>query len=311
MKLALFDEGRVGVVQGDAVVDISGLLPGSSRSAAHDPMIELIENFEQLRGKIDQRLPACPRLPLSRVALQSPISRPSKIIAMGSNYLEGTSGPPLPIWAFFKSPQSILGPEGTVVLPPVQARIFHHEAELVAVIGSKSKNLDRAGARARVFGYTAGIDVSGRFELFAQSIFNKSHDTFAPLGPWIVTADEVPDPQSLQIRLWVDGQPRHDFNTSDMGHDIADSLQYVSSVTTLNPGDLLFTGTNHQGIGPIQDGERVELEIEHIGRLCVNVSDALKRSWPKEIEKEMGVRIIKMIKEGISPGGGRIPQRSS
>ncbi len=309
MKLVLFDEGRLGVVGADTITDISNVLSGASRTAPHDRMLELIENFDSLRNEVERLVSSGPQVPLSTVRLQAPIPRPGKIIAMGSNYLEGTAGPPLPIWAFFKSPEAILGPEGTVVLPRAQARIFHHEAELVAVVGKRGKNIPHAAAPAHIFGYTIGIDVSGRFEVFAQSIFNKSHDTFAPIGPWIVTADEIPDPHSLQIRLWVDGQPRHDFNTSDMGHRIPDSVEYVSSVTTLNPGDLIFTGTNHQGIGPLQDGEQVELEIERIGRLRVRVADPLKRSWPKEIEREMGARVIRMINERIPPGGGRLPER--
>jgi len=305
VKLAVFNDGKVGAIDNDRVYDLSGIIPGYN-IGGQDNMITLIESFDSLRGKIESAIVADEGLPLTEVRLQAPIQRPGKILCMGSNYLEGTQGPPLPVWAFFKSAESILGPEGTVQLPSVEVRIFHHEAELVAVIGKEGKNVSRDNALSHVFGYTVGIDVSARQEIFTQSLFNKSHDTFAPIGPYIVTADEIPDPHSLRVQLWVDGQPRHDFNTSDMGHQIPDCLEYVSAVTSLNPGDLIFTGTNHQGIGPMQDGERVETKIERIGSFCVNVSDPLKRSWPKEIEAEMGDRVLYMIEEGLSPGGTRV-----
>ena len=303
MKIACFDEDRIGVVRDDAIVDLTEIT--SQANDGVGAMVSVIANFADLRGDIERYVSQAEGLPLSSVTLQAPIPRPGKIIAMGSNYLEGTAGPPLPIWAFFKSPEAILGPGGTVILPDADARVFHHEPELVAIVGKTTKNASKDNALDSIFGYTGGIDVSGRFDIFAQSILNKSHDTFAPIGPWIVTADEIPNPQSLQIQLQVDGQARHDFNTSDMGHNISDCIEYVSSITTLNPGDLIFTGTNHQGIGPIQDGEQVEVTVEKIGKLKVQVSDHLKRTWNKGVDKEMGQRIIRMINDREPPGGIR------
>lgn len=168
----------------------------------------------------------------------------------------------------------------------VDANIFHHEAELVAVIGRRGKDVAPAAAMDHVFGYTCGVDVSARLRNAGPGgALGKTYEGFAPVGPCIVTSDEVPDPHNLRVRLWVDGQPRHDYSTSDMARYIPECIEYMSSIVALRPGDLLFTGTNHQGIGPMQDGETVELEILPVGRLTFHVSDPLKRRWPKGIDE--------------------------
>lgn len=302
MKLAIFESQRIGVIDGNEIIDVTEPVRETGVLQSPDPMIDVITNFDLARDVLRDCCETSPRRPLADIRLRAPITRPGKIIAMGSNYLEGTEFPPLPIWAFFKSPNAIIGPGETVVLPSANARIFHHEAELVAVIGKTGKNLTRDEAPRCVFGFTTGIDVSGRFPILTQSIFNKSHDTFAPIGPYVVTADEIPDPHDLQIRLNVDGVERQNFNTSDMGHDIWDSISYISGVTRLEPGDLIFTGTNHQGLGPLQDGESASIEIERIGCMTVNVIDPERRSWPKGIDREIGERVIKMLSEGTPPG---------
>jgi 2-keto-4-pentenoate hydratase/2-oxohepta-3-ene-1,7-dioic acid hydratase in catechol pathway len=110
----------------------------------------------------------------------------------------------------------------------------------------------------------------------------KSRDTFAPMGPYIVTADEIPDPHKLQIRLWVNGELKQNFNTSDMAHKIPRCIEWVTSIHTLEPGDVLATGTNHRGLSSFQDGDRVELETEGLGRLRINVRDELKRTWGRD-----------------------------
>ncbi len=302
MKLALFNDQRIGVVNGDTITDITSVItlpPGKYNTG---PLVEIAANFNDFKSIIERNLSSCPNFALESVSLLAPIPRPGKILAMGSNYLEGTKEKPLPIWAFFKSPNAILDPGGTIVLPPVNARIFHHEAELVAVVGKQGKSIPAKDAREYICGYMAGIDVSGRFAQLPNSIFNKSHDTFAPIGPWLVTADEIPDPHQLQIRLSVNGKIRQDFNTDDMGHNIWESVAYLSGVTTLEAGDLIFTGTNHQGLGPLQDGDKTVLEIERIGVLKNQVVDALKRSWPNEIDPEIGPRVRKMVLAGKAPG---------
>jgi 2-keto-4-pentenoate hydratase/2-oxohepta-3-ene-1,7-dioic acid hydratase in catechol pathway len=123
----------------------------------------------------------------------------------------------------------------------------------------------------------------------------KSRDTFAPIGPYLVTADEIPDPQRLQVRLWVNGTLKQNFNTSDMAHKIPRCIEWVTSIHTLEPGDVLATGTNHRGLSAFQDGDVIELESEGLGRLRINVRDELKRSWSRETRLDMQNRGAKEV----------------
>jgi 2-keto-4-pentenoate hydratase/2-oxohepta-3-ene-1,7-dioic acid hydratase in catechol pathway len=215
------------------------------------------------------------------------------LIAAFGNYLEGTDRERQTQDMFLESPDSVIGPGGTVVLPNHPATIFHHEAELALVIGRRAKDLP-ADVRAleALAGYSCGIDVSGRgIGRMSPSRMGKSFDTFTPLGPAIVTTDEVPDPQNLRVTLSVNGQPRQNYSTSDMEYSVVETLAFISSYMTLVPGDVLLCGTNHQGLGPLQDGDRVEMEIERVGSLRVDVVDAQKREWSREIDQEMAARV--------------------
>jgi 2-keto-4-pentenoate hydratase/2-oxohepta-3-ene-1,7-dioic acid hydratase in catechol pathway len=187
---------------------------------------------------------------------------------------------------FMKNPDAVIGPGDTVVLPKItEPWMFMHEAELAVVIAGPAKGVDPADWRSYVFGYTALIDVSargdGRVTWKRGGWLGKSFDTFCPLGPCITTADEVPDPNSLAVRFWDDGQLRHDYNTNDMEHDVSEILAFASSIMTLYSGDVLACGTNHEGLGPIQNGERLRIEIERIGAMDLDVIDPLERSWPR------------------------------
>lgn len=283
MKIVLYDDYKVGLLKDDAVIDASAVVP---RGQTPQLTIEgLITGFRELKPKLDEALAAGKGVPLSNVRLRPPVPKPGKIVCMGGNFGEfvGRKGT---MWGFLKSPEAVIGPEDTVVLPEEDANIFHHEAELVAVIGHTATKVSAADALRQVFGYTCGVDVSGRFPPSARQQFGKSFDTFAPIGPCIATWDEVPNPHDLKVRFWVDGQPRHDYPMSDIAHSIEDSLAWMSRMVTLQPGDLFFLGTNHQGIGPLQDGERAEIEIDRIGRFGFNIKDPLKRRWPKEIDQQ-------------------------
>ncbi|HEX6002643.1 MAG TPA: fumarylacetoacetate hydrolase family protein, partial [Burkholderiales bacterium] len=223
--------------------------------------------------------------PLSKVKLRPPLPKPENIICMAVNYMEdGTLPEPAPINAFMKSPSSIIGDGDTMVLPDMAASVFEGEAELAVVIGKKASHVKAADAMNYVFGYTNFIDGSARGVVPPTNVFYqmKSRDTFAPMGPYLVTADEIPDPHKLQIRLWVNGEIKQNFNTSDMAHKIPRCIEWVSSIHTLEPGDVLATGTNHRGLSGFQDGDRIELETEGLGRLRFNVRDELKRTWGRE-----------------------------
>jgi 2-keto-4-pentenoate hydratase/2-oxohepta-3-ene-1,7-dioic acid hydratase in catechol pathway len=175
-----------------------------------------------------------------------------------------------------------------MVLPDVPATIFEGEAELALVIGRHASHVSQAEAMDYVFGYMNFIDGSARgLPPEANSFYQtKSRDTFAPIGPLLVTADEIPDPQHLQIRLWNNGQLMQDFNTDDMGHKIPRCIEFVSAVHPLVPGDIIATGTNHGGLNPFMDGDQIELECEGLGRLSISVRDDLKRTWARETRLE-------------------------
>jgi len=225
---------------------------------------------------------------LDSVKVLPPLPKPTNIDCMAVNYMEdGTREEPAEINAFQKSPFSIIGPGDTMILPDAPATVFEGEAELAVVIGKRATNVSAANAFDYIFGYTNFIDGSAR-GLSGANVFHamKSRDTFAPVGPYIVTSDEVDNPQSLQIQLWNNGVLKQNFNTNDMAHDIARCIEYITSIHTLEPGDILATGTNHRGLNPFQDGDVVELEIEKLGRLKFRVKDDLKRTWPRETHLE-------------------------
>lgn len=285
MKLMFFDDFRLGVLKGDGVVDVSAAVRDVPHTGPHNLVSGLIERFADYRGALEKAAAAGKAVPLAKVRIRPPLPRPCNIDCMAVNYMEdGTRAEPAPINAFHKSPSGVIGDGDTMVLPDVPATIFEGEAELALVIGRRATNVRAADAMGHVFGYTCFIDGSARGLPPAGNTFYqmKSRDTFAPMGPCIVTADEIPDPHKLQIRLWTNGTLMQDFNTDDMAHRIPRCIEWVSSIHTLEPGDVLATGTNHRGLNPFQDGDKVEIEIEKVGRLRFSVRDDLKRTWARE-----------------------------
>ena len=286
MKLVLFDNYVPGVLSGDRVVDISSAASGVKHMSAQELMAGIISEFASLRPQIEDLVERSAGVPRSDVRLRPPLPKPTQIVAMAANYMEhGARSAPAPINAFLKSSNSVIGDGGTIVLPDAPANIFHHEAELGVVIGSEAANVDASDAYDYVFGYVNFIDGSAR-GLGGNSFFQgKSWDTFGPMGPCIVTADEVQDPQNVRVRLWVNGRLRQDFSTGDMAYDIATCIEWASDITTLEPGDLLATGTNHQGLGAIQDGDLIEMHVDGLDKLTVHVRDDLKREWSRDIDQ--------------------------
>ncbi|MSQ27068.1 MAG: FAA hydrolase family protein [Dehalococcoidia bacterium] len=292
MKLALYNDHRPGLLKGDAVVDISDTVKGVAGRNGQETMEGIISNFESLRPALQAQLDSGKATPLSQVKLRSPLPRPGKIMMMGTNYLEFTGGAPFPIFGFLKSPEAILDTGGTIELPPDNFVICHHEAEFGVVVGKKGHRISEANAFDHIFGYTCCVDVSARyFPDLANTLLGKSYMGFHPLGPCILTKDEVPDPYALKIQLWVNGELRQDFGNDDMGHKIPECIAYFSARTMLNPGDVFSLGTNHQGLGALQDGDHVEMEITKIGRITFDITDPLKRSWPKGIDRSIGENV--------------------
>ena len=285
MKIMFFDDFKLGVLKGDAVVDVSQVVRDIPRTGPHNLISGLIERFAEYRAALETAADRGPGVPVSRVRIRPPLPKPYNIDCMAVNYMEdGTRAEPAPINPFHKSPSGVIGDGDTMVLPDVPAIIFEGEAEVALVIGKRASNVKAVDAMDHIFGYLNFIDGSARGLPPTGNTFYqmKSRDTFAPMGPYIVTADEVKDPHHLQIRLWVNGVLKQNFNTSDMAHKIPRCIEWVSAIHTLEPGDILATGTNHRGLNAFQDGDLVELETERLGRLHVRVRDDLKRTWARE-----------------------------
>ncbi len=268
-RVAAFHDGRY--------VDLQATdaeLPGSVRA--------LLALGPDARKRAEQALtrPDAVRLEPSQVKLLPPVPDPQKIVCVGLNYRDhaAESGAPIPREPvlFSKYPTALIGAGDAIVIPPVSAKV-DYEAELVIVVGKRGRNLTADQARAHIAGYTVGHDVSARdWQLEKdgkQWMVGKTFDTFAPVGPVLVTADEVPDPHNLPIRLRLNGQTMQDSNTRQMVFTVAEVLAYLSVVFTLEPGDLVFTGTP-PGVGfarkpPVflKGGDVVEVEIEGLGVL--------------------------------------------
>lgn len=224
-------------------------------------------------------------LPRRSARLCAPVPRPGKILCVARNYLahaaeRGSPERPEEPVLFLKPASAVIGPDDDVLIPRVSEQV-DYEGELAAVIGSTARNVVADEALEHVAGYTAANDVSARdFQnVRGQQMLGKCCDTFAPTGPALVTRDEIPDPQDLSIRTTVSGEPRQDARTKEMVFSVAELVAFASRLMTLEPGDLLLTGTP-AGVGAaaspprwLRDGDVVDVEIEHIGRLRNHVRD--------------------------------------
>jgi 2-keto-4-pentenoate hydratase/2-oxohepta-3-ene-1,7-dioic acid hydratase in catechol pathway len=290
MRLVLTRDDRIGVLKDGGMVDVSGAFADIRYRAAADRMPRVLATFHERRHRVEELTASGEMMPLSE--LQAPVPRPPKLIAAFGNYREGSDRERQTQDMFLESPDSVIGPNGTVVLPNHPATIFHHEAELALVVGQRAKDLPADQRALEVLaGFTCAIDVSARgLGRIGPSRIGKSFDTFTPLGPAIVTIDEVPDPQNLRVTLSVNGEPRQDYTTRDMEYSVVEVLAFISSYMALVPGDVIMCGTNHQGLGALQDGDQVEMTINGIGTLTVSVSDPHRRQWPRGIDQEMAAQ---------------------
>ena len=300
MKLVFFDDFKLGVIKDGNVVDVGAAVSGVNHTSPQDLINQVIANFSQHRDALQQAADSGQGTPVDQVRLRSPLPKPGNIVAMAVNYMEdGTRDAPAPINAFHKSPNAVIGQGDTMVLPDVPATIFEGEAELALVIGKHASNVSQDDAFDYIFGYLNFIDGSARGLPPGGNTFYqmKSRATFAPMGPWLVTADEIEDPQNLPVRLWVNEDLKQNYNTNDMAHQIPRIIEWVSSVHDLEPGDVIATGTNHRGLSAFQDGDKVDLEVEGMGVLRFNVQDDLKRTWARTTRLEM----MEQGKEGTTP----------
>lgn len=274
MKIVRFNQGQLGVVVDEhQLVDITALIGEDAEAWPPVAANRLIARFAELRPLIEQALPALPRLALADVKLLTPVPWPNKVIAYPVNYhdhgREMQAAYRADVQGFFLKPASSLsGADEPVVLPALPTREVHHEAELGIIIGKGGRGIRREDWAQHVFGYACLLDmvVRGREE----RVFRKAYDTFCPVGPWIATADEVGDPTQLAMKLWVNDELRQDTNTRDLVLDIPGMVEMASAVMTLQPGDVIATGTP-AGVGPVRDGDQVRIVIERVGEMTVDI----------------------------------------
>ncbi|HSV79415.1 MAG TPA: fumarylacetoacetate hydrolase family protein [Ramlibacter sp.] len=289
MKLCRFNGDRLGLVEGEMVLDVSAALdalPAVRWPVPHgDP---LVKHLDTLVAAVQRARGAAQRLPLAGLRLNSPITSPSKVMAAPANYrlhveqdtkdagvdqgvhrkaLEGVERPTEKYGLFLKATSAIVGPsEGVRVILP--ERRTDHEVELAVVIGKAGHSIRRAEAMNHVAGYCIGMDMTVRGA--EDRSFRKSADSYAVLGPWFVTADEIPDPHALTLSLWVNEERRQHSSTGAMTVDIPDLIAIASSVYTLFPGDVILTGTP-EGVGPVVAGDVVRVSCDAIGEMSFAV----------------------------------------
>lgn len=271
MKLCTFTadgQTRTGIVVAGNVIDTG--VPGT--------MIDLIARWDAVKGDLAARAEAGGGVPLSSVRLEAPVQRPGKIFAIGLNYADhiaesNMATPERQVW-FTKAQTSVNAPYDPIEIAR-GTMTSDYEVELVAVVGKGGKHISQAEAAGAIFGYCVGNDVTERMWQHAgpQWSLGKSFDTHAPMGPWIVTADEVGDPHALGLRCFVNGEKRQDSNTRHLVFNIWQQIEHLSTGMTLEPGDCLFTGTPG-GVGAamdprqfLQPGDAVRCEIDGLGHI--------------------------------------------
>jgi len=296
MKLCQYDEHQAGAVRGDRVFPVGAALVAAGHLRQGYTMQEVVEalaNRPEAMQCAREALGEKKSFPLGSVTLLAPIENPPSIWAAAANYkahaaemLAASGGPDrsrlgkddLMAEFFLKPSSSIIGPGGTIVLPKISKDV-DYEAELCAVIGTRARRVSEAQALDHVFGYTICWDISqrdpwGRGRQNTRNI-RKGFDSFTALGPWIVTRDELPEPQDVRIEVELNGRPAMTAHTSDMICGLRDHIRFLSNVLTLRPGDLITTGTP-AGVAKLAPGDKLRGRIERIGEMTLNVeSEAL------------------------------------
>lgn len=276
MKISIFNNNQLGIVKGDKVYDVSEIVNWKSDDT-ETSFLYLIEQFDHLKGKMEESYINCESFQISSVFFKSPVPSTRKIWAAPVNYRkhqkemnEMFNNAPRTIEElslFLKSPESLSGPHDPIILP-FKDRRTDHEAELGYVVGKKAKNVLAADAPPYIFGYFALIDISIRGN--EERTWRKSFDTFTPIGPWIVTADEIENPNDLKMTLWVNDEVRQNGSTKYLIYDCYKCFELACNNMTLLPGDIIATGTP-EGVGPIVEGDTVRIKIENIGEFSLDV----------------------------------------
>lgn len=273
MKIAATISGRALILDSDTAYDVTDHLPAmlNQKTGPWLPALEQGWTQEDL-AQID--LDACPVVNLEDDPLEAPIKRPEKIIAAPVNYIDhkvemSEQKTIAEYGVFLKANTSIIGPDQEVQIPYYDKRT-DQEGEFAIVIGRGGRHISREDALSHIFGYTCLLDITVRSTEDRST--RKSFDTFTPIGPHIVTADEIPDPDNLDLKCWVDGELRQETNTSELIFDVAALISYASTIMELAPGDIIATGTP-AGVGPISGGSEISVNIERVGTLEVTATN--------------------------------------
>jgi 2-keto-4-pentenoate hydratase/2-oxohepta-3-ene-1,7-dioic acid hydratase in catechol pathway len=291
MKIASFNDFRVGVVDGAAVYDMTSELPPALDTLPRQRVNWLVANWPEMKARFAKFREVGRPAPLATVTLLAPNPAPQHVFAAPANYRKhiGELGDRAVTKAgrtareqgfFLKAPGSLVGAGGAILLPRGSQRRFDHESELAVIVAREARNIPREQAMDYVFGYSCLIDATMRIEKGVaeeERSMRKSFATFTPLGPWITTADDVPSPKSLDNRLWVNGELKQSANTGEMVVGIAELIELVSSVLTLQPGDVIATGTP-EGVGPFAPGDEVRIEIQQVGAMTLPVRECEVRA---------------------------------
>lgn len=287
MRLCIFDSDRIGCVVDNAVVDVTGVYDLLPRPQWPYPKSDwVVEKFNEIKVELALSVANGQRIPLADVRLKSPIANPGKIIGAPINYrdhiLEANADPEInngktyteldKFGLFLKANSSMIGCSDEIQIP-FEARRTDHEIELAVVIGREAKRVSRADALDYVFGYCIGLDMTVRGPEFPG--FRKSADTFSVLGPWVVTADEIVDPNSLEFSIAVNGEVRQRSSTRYLIFNVQRLIEYASAMYTLHPGDVIMTGTP-AGVGPVTYGDTLEATIDGIGSMLVRVERQIR-----------------------------------
>lgn len=286
MKICRFDDDRIGLVQEDkSVLDVTGALDILPSMKWPVPLGDaFILNLDSLTSEIQRLSSDALSLSLSNITLKSPVANPSKIMGAPINYQKHidesvtddgivSSRPISHIsdWGMFlKANSALVGSDEGVALRFTEAR-NDHEMELAVIIGKKGTNISIEEARDYIAGYAIGLDMTTRGKELQS--FRKSADTYAVLGPWLVTSDEISDPNNLDLKISVNGEVRQDSNTRELVYNVEKLIEYTSERYTLYPGDIIMTGTP-DGVGPVKPGDVMTCEMEGIGKMDVHVHTA-------------------------------------
>jgi 2-keto-4-pentenoate hydratase/2-oxohepta-3-ene-1,7-dioic acid hydratase in catechol pathway len=272
LKLTRFNKGQIGLVVDDRIIDVTALLGVDVNEWPLVGMNRVIARFDSHRAALESAK-SLPGVPLSSVKLLTPVPGASKVIAYPINYHDHAAEMDRTVKAnqlgfFLKPPSSLCGAGEPIVLPAIEGRRIDHECELGIIIGKGGRDIPRERWQEHVFGYSCLMDIVVRGK--EERVARKAYDTFCPVGPWIITADELGDPTQLQGRLWVNDELRQDANTRDLIVDIPGMIELASHIMMLEPGDIIAAGTP-AGVGPIRPGDKVRIEFERVGSMTMDV----------------------------------------